>query len=140
MRSPLALLAALSLTACTAGAEQVSAPRSNPSAAGIIVIDGDTVEIDGERIRLSTIDAPEMPPKAKCQAEAAAALAAKAALEDYVRYPEHTTIVREGRDRYGRTLARVYVGDDDELGDFMLKEGLAQPWRGRRVDWCGPQA
>jgi hypothetical protein len=36
----------------------------------IRVIDGDTIEAAGERIRIANIDTPEMPPKSRCAAEA----------------------------------------------------------------------
>jgi micrococcal nuclease len=38
-------------------------------------------------------------------------------------------------DRYGRTL-RIVIRDGRSLGDTLIAEGLAEPWRGRRSDWC----
>ena len=39
-------------------------------------------------------------------------------------------------DRYGRAL-RVVSRGGESLGDTLTAEGLAEPWRGRRGDWCG---
>jgi len=43
----------------------------------------------------------------------------------------------EGRatDRYGRSL-RVVRRSGQSLGGELVREGLAEPWRGRRSDWC----
>ncbi len=38
------------------------------------------------------------------------------------------SIERLGQDRYGRTLARIYVGGRD-AGDYLIRRGLARPWR-----------
>ena len=55
-------------------------------------------------------------------------------------------IQRDGRDRYGRTLAMVFAGDTD-VGAALLSEGHAlryQPGReaklARLKAWCGPLA
>lgn len=101
------------------------------------VIDGDTFELsDGERVRILNIDTAEMPPRSQCRAERDLALAAKARLSELIRQGE-VTLVREGRDRdrYDRRLRRVMV-DGRDVGDLLIHEGLAQPWRGRKVDWC----
>ena len=39
------------------------------------------------------------------------------------------------RDRYGRSLRTVIRGGRS-LGGQLVAEGLAEPWRGRRSDWC----
>jgi endonuclease YncB( thermonuclease family) len=40
------------------------------------------------------------------------------------------------RDRYGRLLRTVHR-DGRSLGDRLVEEGLARPWRGRSEYWCG---
>lgn len=105
------------------------------------VIDGDTVVIDGETVRLVNIDAPEMAPKARCWGEAGLAERAKVALHNNLSASRHITIKRTGTDRYGRTLAHVLFGEntaDKDVGDWMISRGLAVRWSGRRQDWCGP--
>ena len=44
-------------------------------------------------------------------------------------------IVRQGADRYGRTLAAIRV-DGVDVGDQLVREGLARTWAGRREPWC----
>lgn len=111
-----------------------------PQMRDVRVIDGDTLVIEGETIRLANIDAPEKPPRARCYAEARLSWDATAELERLVRsyYGDRAgvRISREGKDQYGRTLARVSLGADD-LGDRLMQDGRAVPWRGQRWDWCG---
>ncbi len=95
-------------------------------------IDGDTLACGDERIRLSGIDAPEM--KGKCREERQAAKRARDRLAELIR--DDLLIRREGKDRYGRSLATVYAGGTD-LGALLVYEGLARPWEGRRRPWCG---
>lgn len=91
------------------------------------VVDGDTVWIAGEKIRLLDIDAPEM--KGKCPAESALAVRSRDRLVALLR-ERQVTIARGGVDRYGRTLARL--GD---VGEALVREGLAKRWGDRR-GWC----
>lgn len=106
----------------------------------VIVIDGDTIEVAGERIRLLKIDTPELT-KPRCQQEHDLALKARARLIELLDNKQ-LTVVPEGRDPYGRTLAYVYAGEDD-VGDTLLKEGLALPYAPgpkakakRLATWC----
>lgn len=102
------------------------------------VIDGDTfVLAGGERVRILNIDTAELPPRSQCDRETALALAAKARLAELLHGAE-VVVLRSGgrdRDRYGRQLRRVVV-DGQDVGDRLIREGLAQRWRGRRGDWC----
>lgn len=91
------------------------------------VVDGDTVWIAREKIRLLDIDAPEM--NGSCPAESALARQARDRLVVLLQQAD-VTIEREGRDRYGRTLARL--GD---VGEQLVREGLARRWGDRR-GWC----
>jgi micrococcal nuclease len=92
------------------------------------VVDGDTVWIAREKIRLLDIDAPEM--EGRCAAERALAVRSRDRLAVLLRSGE-VTIARDGVDKYGRTLARL--GD---LGEVLVREGLARRWGDRR-GWCG---
>ena len=108
-----------------------------PSVQVARVIDGDTFElVGGERVRILNIDTAEMPPRSQCGAERDLALAAKARLSEVVRQGE-IALVREGRDRdrYDRQLRRVRV-DGQDVGDLLIREGLAQPWQGHKANWC----
>lgn len=115
-----------------------AAPRLDGAlapAAAIRITDGDTFRIGEERIRIANIDTPEMPGRAKCEAEAEAALAAKARLRELLSDGE-IRVLRDGVDRYGRTLATVSV-DGADVGEQLIREGAAQRWAGRRAQWCG---
>lgn len=103
------------------------------------LIDGDTFVFDGEVVRIENIDTPEKPPRAKCIAEVRLAAIAERELaevfsDDWTRV---ITLERHGKDRYGRTLAAVKLSDGTDVGEEMVKRGVAEPWAGRRADWCG---
>jgi endonuclease YncB( thermonuclease family) len=92
------------------------------------IIDGDTLEVDGTRIRLWGIDAPESAQlcrgddslQYRCGAKAANALDAFIA--------QRTVSCRPtGLDRCGRTVAICSVSGAD-LGDWLVREGLALDW------------
>lgn len=117
-------------------------PAGAVSGARVVIIDGDTIALPGgERVRLVNIDAPESF-HSRCERELIAGLEAKARLAVLLR-PANVTIVRTGRDRYGRTLAYVHAGGRD-AGDILVAEGLALPWKpgrdahaARLAHWCG---
>ncbi|GLK74709.1 thermonuclease family protein [Ancylobacter dichloromethanicus] len=124
---------------------------SLPATAGIYVIDGDTIVVGREHIRIVGIDAPETR-QARCDAELRLGLEAKARVLFLLQRAcgplakadagRCLTIQRQpAPDRYGRTLARIGVGGRD-LGATLVAEGLARPYicpRGRcpaRKPWC----
>jgi endonuclease YncB( thermonuclease family) len=101
------------------------------------VIDGDTVRIDGVRIRLADIDAPETH-EPRCASEAERGARATARLVSLMNEGPVEIVTAGGRDedRYGRKL-RIIARDQRSLGGILVDEGLARPWRGRRLGWCG---
>lgn len=103
-------------------------------------IDGDTIRIGRETIRIASIDAPETGSRAKCESERRLGEAAKRRLAALVASgPVQVTRgdPADGRtfDRYGRTLGTVTVNGRD-VGDVLVAEGLAREWTGRRQPWC----
>ena len=92
------------------------------------VIDGDTLDIHGTRIRLWGVDAPETSQLCRggdslhyrCGAKAANDLDAFIAGRP-VNCPPISL------DRYGRTVATCSVGGTD-LGDWLVRNGLALDW------------
>jgi endonuclease YncB( thermonuclease family) len=103
------------------------------------VIDGDTIYACGSgcyTVRILNIDAPEMPPKSKCEKEARMAVEAKARLAQAID-GKTVELVREGRqrDRYDRLLARVLFQGKD-MGEMLISAGLARKWSGHREPWC----
>lgn len=101
----------------------------------VSVYDGDTITIDGERIRILGLDTPEIGPRARCAAEQQGAVAARAELERML-FRAKVTIRRDGTDRYGRTLAHVYA-DGENVARALISAGLARPYQGgKREGWC----
>lgn len=96
------------------------------------VVDGDTLWIRGEKIRLAGVDAPEIG-HAACVKERSLGEAARAQMEKLT--VGEATITREGLDDYRRTLARVRFGGID-IGEAMITGGLARRWDGSKADWC----
>jgi micrococcal nuclease len=116
-----------------------SGPAFAEQAVVRMVIDGDTIYACGSgcyTVRILNIDAPEMPPRAKCEQEAKMAVEARKRLAAAID-GRTVELVREGRwrDRYGRLLARIFHQGQD-VGDMLIAAGVARPWSGRREPWC----
>lgn len=104
-----------------------------------VTLDGDTIVIDGTRIRIANIDAPEIR-DFHCDAERRLGLVAKHRMAELLAsgaVTVHPGDPKSGRlkDRYGRTLATIEV-DGRDIGKIMIAEGLARPWTGKRRPWC----
>ncbi len=112
---------AIALTAFVTTPPTISGPAR--------VIDGDTIEVAGSRIRLQGIDAPELAQSCStasgvawgCGRESRAALAGLIG-------PEPVTCVTTSSDRYWRLLASCRVGMVD-LGGHMVRTGFALAYR-----------
>ena len=104
------------------------------TSAAVRVIDGDTFDYAGDRIRIADIDTPEV--RGRCPEERAQAALATRRLRALLAAGPFE-LVRSGRDedRYGRKL-RVVVRDGRSIGDMLVAEGLARTWTGRREPWC----
>lgn len=88
------------------------------------IIDGDSIRIDGNKIRLLGIDAPEL--KQQCLLEGSnwpCGVAAKQALVKRVG-KKRVACVAKGRDKYRRWLAKCTL-DDEDLGHWMVVSGWA---------------
>ena len=99
------------------------------------VVDGDTIYLGGAKIRVADIDAPETHDY-RCPEELALGERAAVRLEQLVNSGP-VTLETSGRDadRYGRKLRVVMVGGVS-VGDTLVGEGLARPYRGGRRSWC----
>lgn len=107
-----------------------------PTGGGVnCVVDGDTIWFRGEKIRILNIDAPETH-QPKCPSERALGDRATDRLFQLIN-GKRITLVRDGRDkdRNGRLLRRVEVNGRD-VGERLVKEGLARRWEGKRRPWC----
>jgi hypothetical protein len=100
----------------------------------IYVIDGDTFDLNGTRIRVAGIDAPETHPS-RCPEEAALGQAATQKLAELLRgRPLWISGIKV--DRYGRNVAYVRVNGED-VADAMIGSGLARNYDGKqRQGWC----
>lgn len=99
------------------------------------VVDGDTFWIDGEKVRIADIDAPETHPS-RCPVEADLGARATMRLQAMLNAgPVTLAAADRDVDRYGRKL-RVVMRDGRSLGDALVAEGLALPWDGARHPWC----
>ena len=103
------------------------------------VIDGDTLEIGGQRIRLHGIDAPES--KQLCYLDGRRWQCGKDAgliLSDLI---NHRTVAckERDRDRYGRIVAVCSVAGED-LNAWMVLQGLALAYRRYSLDYVDQEA
>lgn len=96
------------------------------------VIDGDTIVVGGEHIRLLDIDTPEI--KGKCLSEKTKAYQAKGFVQGALA-GQPIRIERHGKGKYGRTLAYIYVNDRN-LSQMLLDAGLAREYGKGRKPWC----
>ena len=132
------------LIALSLGGTTISAATETVDGQRIVIIDGDTIDVRGERIRILNIDAPESF-RSRCEVELKLALRTKERLGELLRAGP-VEVDREGRDRYRRTLATLSTREGD-VGRFLVRERLALPWQdGREAKerrlkaWCGPWA
>lgn len=101
------------------------------------VVDGDTLWLAGENIRLQAFDTPE-PQTAICGGAAEVALAHLASDRLLQLLNENEwTIERFGLDntRSKRRLATIRIGGRD-VGDILIEEGLARRWPDGAEFWC----
>jgi endonuclease YncB( thermonuclease family) len=139
----LTLVLTLTLTACTASPSSLDPGQ-------ILVVDGDTVRVEGETYRLVGFDAPETY-RAQCQSERELGDRATARLRQLVA-SGGVTLERiacscrpdtEGTKRcnWGRRCGILRVHDED-VGVTLIREGLARPYLcgpvscPRRTSWC----
>lgn len=106
-----------------------------------VIIDGDTIALGSERVRVLNIDAPETR-GSRCERELVVGLKAKERLAALLQVGS-VEVDRNGRDRYGRTLGRLSAGGRD-VETVLVREGLALPWQSgpeakaaRLRHWCG---
>jgi micrococcal nuclease len=100
------------------------------------VVDGDTIWLDGSKIRIADIDAPETHDP-KCSSELDLGNRATKRLHELVNLGpfDVSQIGNRDQDKYGRSL-RVLVRSGQSLGAILVNEGLARTWDGSRHPWC----
>ncbi len=90
-----------------------------------IITDGDTIKINGEKIRFGGIDAPEK--KQICYLNGKKIYCGKISsekLKEIIGKNEVNCIKEEGRDRYNRIIAECFV-KGDSVSKNMVKSGYA---------------
>ena len=99
------------------------------------MVDGDTLYLEGVKIRIADIDAPETH-EPKCASEKELGDRATQRLIRLVNSGE-VTLSTTGRDEdsYGRKLRIVNV-DGASVGDTLVGEGLARWYESGRRPWC----
>ncbi len=100
------------------------------------VVDGDTIWLEGVKIRVADIDTPEIS-QPRCDYEYELGIKARDRLVVLLNQGEFSAVPIGNRDedQYGRKL-RVLMRDGRSLGDQLVSEGLARTWTGRREPWC----
>jgi micrococcal nuclease len=117
-----------------AGAMDAASGGTTVRGQRLYVIDGDTFDLNGERIRVAGIDAPETHP-ARCPREAALGTAATQKLAELLR-GRPLWISGLKTDHWGRAVAVVRVNGQD-VADAMIGSGLARNYDGKqRQGWC----
>ncbi|WP_244444511.1 thermonuclease family protein [Nitratireductor basaltis] len=100
------------------------------------IVDGDTVYVRGDKIRLSDINTPELF-SPQCRREAELAARAQKRLQELMNQGPIKLQSGVGRDRdvYGRKLRKI-THKGRSVGDYLVAEGLAHKWRGHKQSWC----
>ena len=98
-------------------------------------VDGDTIWIEGEKLRLLDIDTPEMPGHAECKREERLAVEARDRLRELMATGYEIEWSGESG-YYGRELVTIKLADGRDAGAVLISEGLAQPWPNEGNIWC----
>jgi endonuclease YncB( thermonuclease family) len=92
------------------------------------VVDGDTIHLNGEKIRFTGIDTPEL--KQTCiknSAKDLCGITAKEILIDKIG-DNIVECIMDGKDQYNRTLAECFV-NNESLSSYLVRSGYAFAYR-----------
>jgi endonuclease YncB( thermonuclease family) len=99
------------------------------------VVDGDTFYLNGDKVRIAGIDAPETHDY-RCASELALGNQATEKLHAMLNSGAVTMTGNDrNRDVYGRLLRNVAVGGED-VGEAMVSAGVAREYGSGRRSWC----
>ncbi|MDG5747812.1 thermonuclease family protein [Qipengyuania sp. XHP0207] len=142
----LVLLLALTCLSMTASMPSAAQPRDTIAAQFPLcassprvtcVVDGDTIWLDGTKIRIADIDTPEVS-RPRCPREARLGELATLRMQALLNrgaFALRAAPSGHDEDRFGRKL-RVVSRDGESLGVMLVRDGLARPWGGKRRSWC----
>ena len=114
-------------------------PSVSPTIGGIArVIDGDTIDIGGTRIRLDGIDAPES--KQTCQLGGETVACGQRATEELIKLigARPVECSETGKDRNQRMIAKCQVGSID-VGTWLVERGWAVAFRKYSLEYVGAE-
>ena len=92
------------------------------------VMDGDTIQLNGEKIRFTGIDTPEL--KQSCLKEGIKDLCGVTAKQILIEKIANNSVecISEGKDQYKRTLAECFV-NNESLSSYLVRSGYAFAYR-----------
>ena len=94
----------------------------------IKIIDGDTIHLNGKKIRFSGIDTPELKQTCKKNDKIIyCGIKAKKLLIDKIAN-QKVNCIEEGKDQYKRILAECFI-NDLSLSSYLVKKGYAFAYR-----------
>jgi len=100
----------------------------NTYADNLKIVDGDTIHLNGEKIRFTGIDTPEL--KQTCIKDGVkdpCGITAKQILIEKIGNNK-VECISEGKDRYKRTLAECFV-NNESLSSYLVRSGYAFAYR-----------
>lgn len=121
---------ALFFLALTAAQPLLAGPSGS-----VHVVDGDTFDVGGTRVRLHGIDAPEA--EQMCGGDGVPMWACGAWVSDEVRVRYEGRVARceqRDTDRYGRVVATCVI-DGEDVGRALVRDGLAFAYRRYGMDY-----
>ena len=92
------------------------------------IVDGDTIHLDGEKIRFTGIDTPEL--KQTCVKNGNKNFCGVTAREILIEKIADNKVecISEGKDQYKRTLAECFV-NNESLSSYLVRSGYAFAYR-----------
>ncbi|MDJ0825510.1 MAG: thermonuclease family protein [Rhodobacter sp.] len=109
--------------------------RAETFSGRVTVVDGDTLRVGAEKVRLYGIDAPELGQRCGDGAGGDWACGRWAEATAYGLYQAKiATCQRIDTDRYGRTVARCFVAGQD-IAARLVRDGVAQAYRRYALDY-----